>query len=324
MNEELQNTEGEKNKDYFLGVSVLISAIIIAGAWIYTTGLKNSNVQQASVVSSSLKTREGSLEEQVLPSEGVVLPVRWDNLGLQMMDAGVIDQKKFYALYAARGGLSKEEKRLLEDTDNGNLKITSENSGFLLNLFWALGLGTKNDILEKGPMMDARYGGAGKFASTGGWPLAVGSSMDHYSRHSFITLTPQQQVLVERVAKNIYRPCCGNSTYFPDCNHGMAMLGLLELMASQGVSEEEMYRIALQVNSFWFPDTYLAIAQYFKDRGVSWEKVNPKEVLGAAYSSVSGYQRILKEIDPQPRRGGSGCGAEPAPVKSSGGSGCGA
>ena len=39
--------------------------------------------------------------------------------------------------------------------------------------------------------------------------------------------------IVEEIAGNIYRPCCGNSTAFPDCNHGMAMLGLIELMVSQ-------------------------------------------------------------------------------------------
>ena len=120
--------------------------------------------------------------------------------------------------------------------------MTQENSGTILNLLWAFGLANKNEILEKGPMMDKRYGGAENFASTGGWTLSKGDSMNHYSMHSFITLTPQQQSLVEKVSQNIYRPCCGNSTYFPDCNHGMAMLGLLELLASQGISENEMYK----------------------------------------------------------------------------------
>ena len=103
-------------------------------------------------------------------------------------------------------------------------------------------------------MTDPKYGGAGNFASTGGWTLAQGDVMNHYSMHSFITLTPEQQVLVEKISKEIFRPCCNNSTYFPDCNHGMAMLGLLELMASQGTSEAEMYKIAKEVNSYWFPE----------------------------------------------------------------------
>ena len=101
-------------------------------------------------------------------------------------------------------------------------------------------------------MMDPRYGGANGFASTGGWTLSDGDSMNHYNMHSFVTLTEEQQALVERVSKNIYRPCCDNSTYFPDCNHGMAMLGLLELMTSTRVTEADMYKTALQVNTFGF------------------------------------------------------------------------
>jgi len=256
-------------------------------------------------------------EERVLPSSGVTLPVVWGDLGIKMASVGVIDTEKLEAIYKTRGGLSAEMQKLLYGESNGNLRITPENASELLNLFWALGLGTKNEILEKGPMMT--YSGAaspaealakaGNFASTGGWILAKGDAMDHYSRHLFIVLTPEQQRLVERVSQNIYRPCCGNSVYFPDCNHGMAMLGLLELMASEGVSEEEMYRVALQVNSYWFPDTYLTIAKYFENRGVEWSKVNPKEALGSAYSSAQGYRQILEEIEPpQSSGGGGGCG----------------
>ncbi len=36
-------------------------------------------------------------------------------------------------------------------------------------------------------------------------------------------------------------------------NHGSALRGLLQLGASQGLSEEELYREALAFNSFWFP-----------------------------------------------------------------------
>ncbi len=251
-----------------------------------------------------------NLEETVLPSEGVILPVRWGDLGKQMVEAGVIDKDKFELLYAQRGGLSKGETDILYGNQNGNLKIDEENSGFLLNLLWALGLANKNPILEEGPMQSPEYGGdPSRFASTGGWSLAEGDVMNHYSKHAFIALTEEQQELVERVSQNIYRPCCGNSVYFPDCNHGMAMLGFLELMASQGVSEEGMYRAALQVNSYWFPGTYLTIAKYFENRGVDWGENNPKEILSSLYSSVQGYRQILEEVaPPQSRNGKGGCG----------------
>lgn len=298
----MENTENKvtENKNNFLPGSILFSAVIIAGAIIYVWG--GNSLQSADSVSFD------GLEEKVLPEKGTTLPVKWGDLGKKLIENGVIDADKFESLYAGRGGLSEDEKSLLYGDGNGNLKINEENSGFLLNLLWAFGLANKNSILEQGPMMDSRYGGAGNFASTGGWTLAKETAMDHYSRHALVVLTPAQQEMVERAAKGIYRPCCGNSTYFPDCNHGMAMLGLLELMASQGASEKEIYQAALQVNSYWFPDTYLAIAKYFEKRGVEWRDVEPATVLASAYSSASGYRQVLAEVEPPQTRGGGGCG----------------
>ncbi len=284
-----------------LPVAILASSILVAGVWVYGSKNKTAVAPQGGALSAE------DIEKKVLPPQGVELPVRWGDLGFKMVEAGVIDGAKFEKLYANRG-LTEETKTLLYGNNNGKLSITSENSGTILNLLWALGLGTKNDILDTGPMMDARYGGAGGFASTGGWTIAKGEAMDHYSRHSFIALGNEQQELVERVAKNIYRPCCGNSTYFPDCNHGMAMLGLLELMASQGASEQEMYRAALEVNSYWFPDTYLAIAYYLNAKGIQWEQASPKEILGYDFSSAAGYQRILSRVTLPERQSGGGCG----------------
>ena len=293
--------------------NILVVAIIIAGALIYATAPKASPLQKANTATmASEETRALKLEEKVLPPAGVVLPVRWGNLGKQLITTGVIDGKKFEQLYSSRGGLTAEMRALLYGEDNGNIKITAENSGTILNLLWALGLGSKNEILEKGPMTDKNYGGAANFASTGGWTLAKGNAMDHYSRHVFFVLTPEQQALVDKVSRGIYRPCCGNSTYFPDCNHGMAMLGLLELMASQGVGEQDMYKFALAVNSYWFPDTYLTIATYMKSKGVDWENINPQEMLGANYSSGQGFARIASQVTAagNSHGGGSGCGVD--------------
>ena len=260
-------------------------------------------------LSESPEGREmARFEKEVLPAEGVILPVRWGDLGSQLIKTGVINVDKFESIYEDRGGLDEGGRQLLYGTDNGELKITKENAGLILNLLWALGLGNKNDVLEKGPMSDKKYGGAEKFASTGGWTLAKGNTMSHYSKHKFLSLTPEQQRLVEETSWNIYRSCCNNPTYFPDCNHGMAMLGFLELMASQNVNEADMYKAALAVNSYWFPDTYINLAKYFDSIGTPWKKVDPKEVLGADYSSASGYRNILNKIKPVERQSGGSCG----------------
>ena len=184
----------------------------------------------------------------------------------------------------------------------------SQNSGELLNLFWALGLGNKNEILDE-DMKDLKFGGdASKFASTGSWTLAKGDVMDHYSKHSFIKLTKDQQAMVDRVSKGIFRPCCGNSVHFPDCNHGLAMLGFLQLMASQGASEQDMYKSALAVNAYWFPDTYLTIASYLKTQGRDYSQTPPQELLSAQYSSAQGYKQILSQVQPVQGKPSGGCG----------------
>ena len=250
-----------------------------------------------------------ALEEKIIPSAGVILPIKWGDIGARMVENGTIDYQKLEAIYAGRGGMGAEMKALLQKSDNGSITMTSQNSGEILNLLWAFGLANKNPILENGPMQDPQYGGAGRFASTGGWTIAVGDPMSHYSAHQLVTLTAEQQALVESVSKNIYRPCCGNSVYFPDCNHGMAMLGLLELMASQGATEDQMYKIALAVNSYWFPDTYLTIARYMQNNGIDWNSVSPKTILGASYSSAQGYARIQSLVAPEPStQSQGGCG----------------
>jgi len=299
----MENETEKKSMDHLLPSSILFSAVIIAGAWVYTAELKNPRAPE--------EIARTELEEKVLPSEGVILPVRWGDLGAKLVGVGAIDAEKFKAIYDQRGAFTVEFKNLLLGQNNDNLKITNDNAGYLLNLFWALGLANKNPILDSGEMMDKTYGGAGNFASTGGWTIAQGNPMSHYSRHKFFELTEGEQALVDKISRGIYRPCCDNSTHFPDCNHGMAMLGLLELMASQGVSEENMWKTALTVNSYWFPNEYLTIATYMKNKGVDWKNANPIEILGADYSSASGFAKIASQVvRPQEQSGGGGCGVD--------------
>ena len=308
----------KKDNPYTLPIAVVVAGIMVSGSLIYNAGNRAPQREAIKNTASQNNTRQISAnEEAVLPSNGTVLPVTWGDLGSKLVSAGAIDADKFKAIYEERGAFTDEYKNLLFGQNDGKLKITSGNAGYLLNLFWALGLANKNPILESGEMASPAYGGAGNFASTGGWTIAQGPStgsgqanaMDHYSRHKFFDLTPEQQALVDKISRGIYRPCCGNSTHFPDCNHGMAMLGFLELMASQGVSEQDMWQAALAVNSYWFPDTYMTIATYMKDRGVEWEDVSPQEILGVNYSSAQGYAKIASQVTlPSSPQSGGGCG----------------
>lgn len=207
--------------------------------------------------------------------------------------------------------LDEEEKILKILIENGTIDPTKLSKVTELNLLWALGLANKNKVLEDGPISDSQYGGPTNMASVGGFTVTDGSVMDHYSMHEMITLTPNQQKLVEKVAKGIYRPCCNNSTHFPDCNHGMAMLGLLEYLASQGATEKELWDKALVANMAWFPHQYQTIAKYMDIKGIDIKTVTPQELLGEDYSSASGFANISAQV-PQisGQGGGSGCGIE--------------
>src|SRR3989338_9907857 len=97
-------------KDHLLPFSILLSALILSSVWIYTAELEAGSGKKT----VKAEAEQGSvLEEKVLPKDGVLLPVKWGDLGAKMQSVGVINGKQFTALYEQRGGLSEEEKNLL-------------------------------------------------------------------------------------------------------------------------------------------------------------------------------------------------------------------
>lgn len=270
--ESIQEEPKKFSDKYMLPIAIVIAGAMLAGAMIYNTG------------NSSLGT-EASNNSQ--------------NAKATLVDGGRILP------------LDAEEKMLETLTANGTIDPAKLSQVTELNLLWAFGLANKNQVLENGPIQDPRYGGPENMASVGGWSVTTGSVMNHYAKHALVTLTPDQQAIVEKIAKGIYRPCCNNSTHFPDCNHGMAMLGLLEYMASQGATEDQMWNAAITANMSWFPDQYQTIAQYLKIKGIDSKTVTPQMLLGAEYSSGSGFARITAQVpQSQQQRGGNGCGVD--------------
>ncbi|OGK31396.1 hypothetical protein A3F29_01555 [Candidatus Roizmanbacteria bacterium RIFCSPHIGHO2_12_FULL_33_9] len=261
-----------------------------------------------------VSVQRGKLFEEINPSSGYSLGIKFGILGPKMLDLGVIDFDKFNNLYKDNNPLTDEQIKILKEGSSKEVKITKENSHFLLNFFWAVGLANKTKILDEGDMVKYSEGSAGNFASTGGWSLGKSDAMEYYSNNLLIPLTEEQEELVFEVSSNIYRPCCGNPTSFPDCNHGMALLGVLELMASQGASEEEMYMAAKYINAFWFPSNYYDLANYFEAKeGKKFSEIDGKIILGRDYSSATGYANTKKWLTEnglveKPLNEGSSCG----------------
>jgi len=255
------------------------------------------------------------LAAQINPKEGYALPISFRDIGPQMVEAGVFNRDAFVQVFQQAGKpLGADQLAMLDGTYSGKIVINEANAYFLLNFFWALGLSNQNPILDSGPIQQNGSSRVTGFASTGGWSLATRPIEELFSSLQLIELTPEQQARAEDAAKAVYRPCCDNPTHFPDCNHGMAMLGLLELMASQGASIDQMLESAKYVNAFWYPQQTLEQAAYFqKAEGKAFKDVDPRTLLGAQFSSGSGFNALhqfLAEKDwlPEASSSGGSCG----------------
>ena len=231
-----------------------------------------------------------STTRQVELPETYALPVKLGKIGPQLVAAGAVDYDRFVQVYQQAGQpLPEKQLKILSQGSDDPVTIDKENAYFLLNFFWALGLTNRNPILTQGPMMQGGRDQVGNFASTGGWTIASRPVAELYASTPIVTLTAEQQAGLEEVAARIFRPCCDNPTSFPDCNHGMAMLGLLELMAAQGATTDEMYTAAKYVNAFWFPQQTLELATYFKaTKGLDFAQVDARQVVGPEFSSAAG------------------------------------
>jgi len=255
------------------------------------------------------------LLEQVNPGAGFELPVRYGDLGPRLVQAGAIDPDRFVQAHREAGRpLTRDQLTTLLTGSDLPVVIDGGSSHFLLNFFWALGLVNRSALLEDGPLMTYSEGDIGRFASTGGWTLGARPATELYSSANILELSPQQQELVERVASQVYRPCCDNHAAFPDCNHGMAMLGLLQLLAFQGATEGQMLEAAKYANSFWFPQQAMELAAFFRvTQGLAYEEVEAGDAVGRKRFSGTGFNEmhrwladngLLREA---PSQGGS-CG----------------
>ena len=268
-----------------------------------------------SVVKTSNQKEIDAIFNEINPEKGYTINARYGDIGVRMVQNGVIDLEKFKTIYEKlEHPLTSEQIAMLTKGSEERIIINRQNARFLLNFFWALGLLNKTRILTEGQI--AQYGAdqIGNFASTGGWTLGKTDAMNYFAAEDVLQLSSEEEAKVQKVAATIYRPCCNNSTAFPDCNHGMALLAVLELMSKSGATEADMYEAGKYFNAFWFPGNYYDLALYFKNKeDITFSKIPAQKLLGQTYSSASGWQAAKqwlsnKGIIPQPPSQGSGCG----------------
>lgn len=253
----------------------------------------------------------------VLPENGTGTGLVFGDAIARLVAGGAVVPEKIEAVYRQRGGMPEWVAKALKGGDSGEIELSRTSVPYLLNLLWPLGIANMAAFKDRNPIP---WKTLPRLASTGGWNLGLETNgASYYNAVAAVTLTDGQDAMVERMAAAIYRPCCDNPALFPDCNHGAAMLGFLELAAAQDLPEERIWNLAKVLNGYWYPKQYLAMAQLFDLRDDSdWEQVSPQMVLGKSLSSISGWRtNVEAELStltrPRPAAGGAASG---------GGSGC--
>ena len=247
--------------------------------------------------------------EEAVPAAGVRLPFSFGAAIKHLVSAGAIDPARLLAFYGKHRQPAGWFANLLEAPSSRDIRFSRATAPHLLDLLWPLGLSNKAAFNDHSPLQ-GRY--LRSYASTGGWTLGrAGNGSAYFNQVDALPLTPPQQAVALEVGRSTFRPCCNNSTFFQDCNHGSALLGLIELAAFHGFSAAEIYRFALTANAYWFPAQYLLAAVYFLVfEGRSWEEIPPELILGRRFSTLRGWEKNvgvpLRSANLWPRSGGPG------------------
>ncbi|PIZ65121.1 hypothetical protein COY14_03090 [Candidatus Roizmanbacteria bacterium CG_4_10_14_0_2_um_filter_36_9] len=276
----------------FIVLSFFVIALLVYQLTAIFGGLgsqKIGSVEKGIItIDSGEKIVIADMIETVTPKAGFTTRVQWGDIVAKMVQEEVLDPQKLEGILTKnyRQEMRPEWKAILAGEDI-TLSIGSDNAVFMMYVLWTLAKHNNNQILTSSPI-------ASYFEN---YDIGVGRA--GYGDVLLLSLTPEQQAIAKKVAENAYRPCCGQSTAAPDCSHGFSALGLIQLMASQGYSEKEIFDTFIQFNSFWFPETYIKNALYFKaTEGLDWRDVSKELVAGAEYSTLQGSYKAknyLKE-----------------------------
>jgi len=244
-----------------------------------TTGIKISKIQHMAHPPIDIK----ALTHAINPPNGYTLPVQYGQMGPKLLEAGVIDIAVLKQYFQQTGQvLSDKEIELLIRGSQEPVVINHQNASYLLTLFWGLGLANQNPIFDISPIPQASD-----------WTLGRKSGSDLFSSTVILKLSPDQQARVEELARAVYRPCSDVATLSPDNKYSIAMLGLLEFMASQNVSSDEMFSTVKQVNAFWFPQQTLEQAIFFVATQLKdYANVDSRLIASRQYFSATGFRQL--------------------------------
>ncbi len=228
------------------------------------------------------------LANEVYPAGGFVLPVKWGDIVKGLINLGVLNETALIdAVLESNQTLTRYEAGIMSGTYNGYIHTNASDSEFVLLVLWSLGISNNNTIITKGPL--STYGNPDQYASTGGY-LPLGKL--EIGRLNLVNLTSEQQSEAVDVAAGTFRPCCDNPAMFPDCNHGAAELALIEMMASQGFNESQMFVVLQEFLSEYYPQNMFEVGVVYASHGINFSSVPANMAVGRTLFSASGSQNV--------------------------------
>jgi len=141
----------------FVLIVLLMIAVFISGM-LATKVLdlkQNQDIKNQEVYSQ--KQQEIALQklQDKVIKEKYVFKIKWGDLGKKMVEDGVLDKTKLANAVTGKDELPKDLDKYFSEGQN-KIELTQANSQFWVDVLWGLGLANKNEILEKGEMVEGK------------------------------------------------------------------------------------------------------------------------------------------------------------------------
>jgi hypothetical protein len=232
-----------------------------AGEWA-PTGSTQSPASDAGATELSYDR----LAAQVVPTEGKTIPVVWGDVGQKLVAAGAIDLAKFEAQY---GGLSDEQRAILQGDSLQQITFTPDNIRFWTNVLWSLGLTQRSKVLSEGPMKQREAEIPLGLRLLGGWTLGSKDATELYNSTRLIQLTPKDE---RSTGYGAYLPTLLRQPHrLPGLQSRDGRAGTAGTDGRTGRGEEALYAAATS-NSYAFANTYITLAAYLGRQGTPGQR----------------------------------------------------
>lgn len=243
-----------------------------------------------------IKINPEKITQELLP-ERKILPATWQGIPYQLAERKIVDIEKLKA-YSVKFGqkITEDDLAIFEKDYNGNIEITPNNSVLIYNVLWAIG------FVNKSPILDyelEKYGWdtvknlAGYYFSFAN--LGNGSTLPQsgYNYLELTTLSAEQKNAIMKIAGKSAVPSCGNPLHLPDCSCSFAIGALIQLMASQGFTEKQIYQAMKDIYPYRFPGIYVRHAVLFKiTENKNWQDIDAEQLVSMEFSSAHGVARV--------------------------------